>query len=71
MRTNQLKPIDFTTVPNLSWDALLPVPFHFDDDDAPAVGVVPTALEHAASDTDSAAAATTVISRDLFMANLS
>jgi hypothetical protein len=49
----------------------LPAPFHFDDDDEPLVGAAPAMLEHAASDIDSDATASTVIRRDLFMTNLS
>jgi hypothetical protein len=68
---NQLNPIDFTTVPNLSAETALPVPFHAEDDDEPPAGAEPATLEHAASDIDSDAAASTVIRRDLFMTNLS
>jgi hypothetical protein len=66
-----LNPIDFTTVPNFSSEALLPSPFHFDDDAEPLAAVVPATLEHAASDIDSDATASTVTRRDLFMTNLS
>jgi hypothetical protein len=68
---NQLKPIDLTTVPNLSCEAGLPAPVQGDEVEEPLPVVAPATLEQAASDIDRDATASTVIKRDLFMTNLS
>jgi hypothetical protein len=58
--------MDFTTVPNLSSEALLPAPFHAGDPDVP-LAVVPAVLEQAASEIDNETANAQATTRDLFM----
>jgi hypothetical protein len=71
IRTNQLNPIDFTTVPNLSCDDGFPAPTQVDEVEEPLPVLAPATLEQAASDIDNDVTASTVIRRDLFMTNLS
>jgi hypothetical protein len=56
--------MDFTTVPNLSWEALLPAPFHAGAPGVPPA-VVLVVLEHAASEIDNETASAQATARDL------